>query len=32
MWVDEGLPPHLGRQLKETLNENCQDEQEVVDR
>jgi hypothetical protein len=30
MWIDEGLPPHLGRQLTENLNENCQDEQEVV--
>lgn len=31
MWIDEGLPPHLGRQLTVNLNENCQDEQEVVD-
>jgi len=32
MWIDEGLRPHLGRQLTENLTENCQDEQKVVDR
>jgi len=32
MWVDEGLPPHVGRQHTENLNKNCQDEEEVVDR
>jgi hypothetical protein len=32
MWIDEGLPPHLGRRLTENLYENCRDEQEVVDR